>query len=257
MSTELVYKADEQSMSHENSIEESVMTAILAGRLPPGTRLGEANLARAFHASRTRVREALMKLEVRGVVYVASRRGWYVAEPSAEDAHAAFHARKAIETGMLNGLDRIPPDRLERLRKHVEAEQRDIASGDVAARTCALGDFHILLAEATGNPLLVDILRDLTARTILVSMLYQSDSAAAASNEDHAVIFDALAAGDFQRAADLMADHIDAVEHGLDLSVRPDPVDALQALFSLDDPSGSQDRHPAHSKPAKELQHES
>lgn len=239
-------------MAHERSIEETVMSAILAGRLQPGTRLGEADIARAFNASRTRVREALMKLEVRGVVYVASRRGWFVAEPSADEARAAFQARKAIETGLLNGLTAIAPEPLERLRAHVEAEQRDIAAGDVAARTCALGDFHILLAEATGNPLLVDILRDLTARTILVSMLYQSHSAAAASNDDHAAIFAAIAAGDFPAAARLMATHIDAVEDGLDLTARPEPVDALQALFAPADPATAPDDLSPHSQPSRD-----
>lgn len=244
-------------MPSDASIEETVMAAVLAGRLKPGTRLGEADLARAFGASRTRVREALMKLEVRGLVYVASRRGWYVAEPSADEARAALGARKAIETGLLSGLTAIAPDHLDRLRAHVEAEQREISSGDVAARTCALGDFHILLAEATGNPLLVDILRDLTARTILVSMLYQSDGAAAASNADHVAIFDAMVAGDFAGAAALMADHIDAVEHGLDLTARPDPVPALQSLFSPDASARSPERPSSRRQPTRDSHHES
>ncbi len=83
-------------------IVDRVVHAILAGRLKPGTRLGEVQLGELFNVSRTRVREALMRLEARGIVQVSARRGWFVFEPSPDEARDAFAARRAVEIGLLH-----------------------------------------------------------------------------------------------------------------------------------------------------------
>ncbi|WP_188261700.1 GntR family transcriptional regulator [Azospirillum tabaci] len=220
-----------------DSIEDSVISAILGGRLRPGTRLGEAKLAEVYGVSRTRVREAMMRLETRGIVHVSARRGWFVVEPSATEARAAFQARRVIETGMLRDLQALPGrslpgDAVAHLRAHVEEEREALHTGHVGSRTCLLGDFHIHLAHAFGNAFLTDILRDLTARTTLVSMLYQSDQDAAASSDDHAGIVTLLADGDFVGAARLMDEHIRRVEDGLDLAAAPDPLAGLREILS-------------------------
>lgn len=215
-----------------DSIEDSVISAILGGRLRPGTRLGEAKLAEVYGVSRTRVREAMMRLETRGIVHVSARRGWFVVEPSATEARAAFQARRVVETGMLRDLRTLPGDAVAHLRAHVEEEREALHTGHVGSRTCLLGDFHIHLAHAFGNPFLTDILRDLTARTTLVSMLYQSDQDAAASSDDHAGIVTLLAAGDYAGAARLMDEHIRRVEDGLDLAAAPDPLAGLREILS-------------------------
>ena len=49
-----------------------------------------------------------------------------------------------------------------------------IAADDVAARSFLLADFHVCLVEELGNRILLDVMRDLTARTILIASLYQS-----------------------------------------------------------------------------------
>jgi DNA-binding GntR family transcriptional regulator len=72
--------------STPTQIAGSVVDAILAGRVTPGQRLGEQELADVFGVSRTLVREAMARLSARGMVEVTSRRGWFVVEPSREDA---------------------------------------------------------------------------------------------------------------------------------------------------------------------------
>lgn len=227
-----------------DSIDGSVIAAILAGRLRPGTRLGESALADLYGVSRTRVREAMMRLETRGIVQVSPRRGWFVVEPSAADAHAAFEARRVIEAGMLAAAHTLPPDAIAHLRHHVEEERRAVLDGGVGARTCLLGDFHIHLAAAFGNPFLTEILRDLTARTTLVSMLYQSDLHAVESNEDHVRILALIESGDLAAAAHEMTAHIHRVEDGLDLGVTPDPLAGLRGILAP--PAGSASPFTAH-----------
>lgn len=219
--------------SRPASIDDAIVSGILSGRLSPGTRLGEAQLATLFGVSRTLVREALMRLEARDIVHVRSRRGWFVVEPSAADAAMVYGARRALESGYLRGIESLGADGLARLRSHLAEERAAIAAGERQRLVYLMGDFHIRLAELSGNAILVEILRDLTARTILISMLYQSDFHARQSHDGHCRIVDALEVGDFAGAADLAILHLDEVEDGLDLTATRDPLAELRGSLAL------------------------
>lgn len=207
--------SDAPPKPNQTQIAQQVVESILAQKLAPGERLGEQELADLFGVSRTLVREALMQLQARGFVEVRSRKGWYVVEPSFEEARDAFDARRTIETGMLRDAGQPLQSALKRLRAHVAEERAAIRAGDSATRTFLLADFHVCLAECLSNRLLADVLRDLTARTTLVALLYQSTHDAAQSCEEHARIVEALAAGDKKRAEQLMREHIRGVQDAL------------------------------------------
>jgi DNA-binding GntR family transcriptional regulator len=207
------------------TIAERVVEAILAQKLAPGERLGEQALAENFGVSRTMVREALMQLQARGFVEVQSRRGWYVVEPSAEEARDAFAARRIVEAGILAEAGRPLSKVIRKLREHIVDEKRAIAGADAATRAFLLADFHVCLADQMGHRLLCDVLRDLTARTTLAATLFQSKHEAAQSCTEHAAIVAALEAGDTPRARQLMLDHIGNVEEALQVEAAAEPTD--------------------------------
>lgn len=196
-------------------IAEQVVESILAQKLAPGQRLGEQDLAQLYGVSRTLVREALMQLQARGFVEVRPRRGWYVVEPSTEEARDAFAARCIIEDGILAQAGRPMQGVIQRLRQHIALEQQAIDGADAATRAFLLADFHVCLADATGHRLLCDVLRDLTARTTLAATLYQSRHDARQSCEEHAAIVAALEAGDTALARQRLLAHIGNVEKAL------------------------------------------
>ena len=198
-----------------NQIAQQVVESILAQKLAPGERLGEQELADLFGVSRTLVREALMQLQARGFVEVRPRRGWYVVEPSVDDARDAFSARRIIESGILADAGRPLQAFIPRLRAHIADEQRAIEGADAATRAFLLADFHVCLAEAMGHRSLSDILRDLTARTTLAASLYQSRHEASQSCAEHASIVEALEAGNAALARERLLAHIGHVEAAL------------------------------------------
>lgn len=222
-------------MPNQSEIAQRVVESILAQKLKPGERLGEQELADLFGVSRTLVREALMQLQARGFVEVRSRKGWYVVEPSIEQAHDAFAARRAVESGLLRQAgDEGRPLQLvvRRLRQHVKDEQAAIAGADAATRAFMLADFHVCLAESLGHTLLAEMLRDLTARTTLVATLYQSTHDAKQSCAEHAAIVAAIARNDLVQATELMCEHIGNVERALGQAAVVDPRDRLHAALS-------------------------
>jgi DNA-binding GntR family transcriptional regulator len=220
--------------SRPAEIADRIVDAILAGRLAPGQRLGEQALADLFGCSRTLVREAMARLSARGMVEVNARRGWFVVQPSLDEAREAFGARQALETGLLHGLQGpLPKPAIRKLKAHVAREQAAIAADDAPERSWLLGDFHVCLAECAGNGLLADIVKDLTARTTLIATLYQSTHAASESCAEHAQIVAALEAGDLPHAIGLLRRHIGGVaEHLGQTATADDPLAPLRAALT-------------------------
>lgn len=200
----------------KTSIAERVVRSILDRKLRPGERLGEKELAEVFGVSRTLVREALMQLQARGFVEVRPRLGWYVVEPSFEEARETYAARRVIEPGMLQDAGRPLQSAIRALRQHVAEEREAVAHANAATRSVLLAEFHVCLAECLGNRFLTGMLVDLSARTTLVSALYQSQTQAQDSNDEHSAIVDALEAGRMDEAAELMRAHIDWLAARLD-----------------------------------------
>lgn len=217
-----------------DGIERSVLAAIVEGRLAPGARLSEARLAEAFGVSRTLVREALARLQARHVVAVRPRRGWFVARPDADEAAQVFAARRAVEHGFLATARPFDAEQVARLEAHLGEERDAIAQGDKPRLTYLMGDFHARIVALSGNEPLTEIMRNLTARTILISLCRQSSDDALASHRDHVRIVGAIASGDMAEAARLSVEHLDAVEAGLGRDTAPDPLAALRDTLRLD-----------------------
>ena len=235
-------------MVSSTDIAQRIIEAVLAQRLAPGTRLGEQSLSLLFDCSRTLVREALVRLAARGIVTVSSRRGWYVVQPSHSEAREAFEARRVIETGLIRSTGPVDKNALKRLRQHLKQEQAALKGDDVGQRSYLLGDFHVCLAECLGNQLLADTLRDFTARTTLIAMLYQSSHDAAQSCADHVRIVEALEAGDIARAEALMSEHIGTVQSALRLQASSDPLAGLRDALAPVRKSPAQATPPARAR---------
>lgn len=226
-------------MANSSVISDRILDAVLSKRLLPGARLGEAQLAALFECSRTIVREALGRLAARNIVTVTARRGWFLVELSRDEAREAFEARHVIETGLLRVSKRIARPALEKLRAHVDRQQATVNGNDVGLRSFVLGDFHVCLAECLGNKVLADMLRDLTARTTLIAVRYQSGHNAAQSCAEHVKIVAALEADDFTCAEQLMSAHLSSWQSKLPIPVDDDPLTQLrQALQPKRSPIG-------------------
>ena len=115
-------------------------------------------------------------------------------------------------------------------------EKQAVAQGDAPERTELLGNFHVRMAELMGNQVLAQMLDELISRCALITVMYQSTTAAAHSHEEHARMVEARAARDGERAVLLMQEHLLHVEQGLCFD-RKHPVSDLSfALSSANKP---------------------
>jgi DNA-binding GntR family transcriptional regulator len=115
---------------------------------------------------------------------------------------------------------------------------RELAADEIAARgrgdrrawVRLSGMFHLALAEAAGNAVLGDFLKDLVARTSLIVAINEAPGKSACALDEHRDILDAVAKGDVPRAVALMTRHLESCEDRLNLSDDRSAVD-LHAVF--------------------------
>ena len=199
-------------------IVEAITSAIVEGRLMPGTKLTEQKIADLFGVSRTLVRQALNQLSRDRLVTLSPARGACVAAPGADEARQVFAVREMIESAMVRQLCGVVTDeQLAALRDHLRHERAAVARTDVPGRTRLLADFHSVLARMTGNEVLAELLADLLNRSSLIALMYPSSLSAQQSQQEHQGIVEAIARRDGRAAARLMAQHLANEERKLHL----------------------------------------
>lgn len=212
-------------------IYERILTAISEHRLQPGTQLVEDRLARVFDVSRTKIREATVRLVHDRIATNIPNRGAFVASPSAQDAREIFAARRLIEPELMRLAARnATPKQVAILRAHVERENA-ARKKDGYAIIPLSGDLHLLIAEMAGNSFLARTLRELESITCLIIILYDTHGAQGCPYDDHQFLVDAIEARDPDRAARLMLEHLDHIEHSLNLAPPSDRHIALEDAF--------------------------
>jgi DNA-binding GntR family transcriptional regulator len=212
-------------------IVEALTKAIVEHRLQPGSKLAEQKLADHFGVSRTLVRQALFQLSQNRLITMEPARGAFVAAPSVAEARQVFAVRRMLEAEMTRAFMReATPAKLQALRDHLAEEHGAVIREDVTGRTELLRDFHVRIAELMGNEVLAELLGELISRCALITLMYQTHSAAEHSSEEHAAIVSAMAAGDEALAVQLMNDHLSHVEASLTFDRKVPTQDIALAL---------------------------
>jgi DNA-binding GntR family transcriptional regulator len=214
-------------------VYERILTALMEHRLTPGTKLVEEKLAGIFNVSRTRIREVLARLSHEGVVVIVPNRGAFVASPTVEEARAVFGARRLVEPALVRQLcERTHRDDISRLNEHVEREAAARLANDRRAIIRLSGEFHVLIAELLGNPVMTKLMRELASLTCLIIVLYDSPSVPSCPHHEHSDIIGAIAAGDAEAAIECMIGHLEHIEHVLRLSDSRGAEMDLKEIFS-------------------------
>lgn len=143
-------------------VREELRERILTGRLRPGDRLVERELAEDLGVSRVPVREAIRSLEAEGFLVVQSPRRVVVRQLARVDVEELFDVREALE-GLAAGLaaSRAGAAELKRLERVLADAARATARGDAARITVLNSRFHDEIVAIAGNALLTTMLQPL------------------------------------------------------------------------------------------------
>jgi DNA-binding GntR family transcriptional regulator len=172
----------------------------------PGERLSERGLEGLLGASRTPIRAALMRLEAEGLVRREGR-GWQVTPIDLTEVRAVAEYREAVEGAVaVLAATRAGDEELEALAELARAEAPGDDDEEAGVRA---GDaFHLALAGLSGNPFLVQAMRDVLTRLSRTRWLdVRTAESRASARREHLAIVEALAARDGERARDLVVAH--------------------------------------------------
>lgn len=131
--------------------------AIMQGRLTPGERVVESAWAREFGVAQASVREAINLLIAEGFLVKNSGRSARVTRYTAEDIARIYEVRGVLE-GLAAQLAAASRADLAGLEAALARMEDSAGRNDVKELTDADLAFHMALAEASGNPLLVEML---------------------------------------------------------------------------------------------------
>lgn len=217
---------------NEAAIHTILSRLLLGGLLPGGMKLGEHHLAELFGVSRERVRKVLHRLGHERLLEVVKNRGAFTIEPDLREGRVVYEARRILESGMVAHLaDHLTEAQIERLREHVDAEADALRRGDQATWQKLSAEFHFLLAEMIGNPIVQRQAHELIGRTIMLVKRYETTLGSACGCEEHRLIFKALAGRERGRAVKAMSSHLSLVETRLRPIVCDDAGPSLEGLL--------------------------
>jgi DNA-binding GntR family transcriptional regulator len=175
--------------------------AILSAALAPGVRLRQEKLAELFGTSRIPVREALRALEYEGLVTSAPYRGFTVTQLDADDIAEVYDLRIVLEGHAVRLAVPLMTDEDLQVLESLYNAMVEAESGD--QKLAARERFYIRLYSITGQTRLVSLiarLRQEIARSLRWPTLQHAP-------EHHEQFFDAIRAGDAERAVSQLANH--------------------------------------------------
>lgn len=142
---------------------EVIREAIMDGRLAPGQRLKEEELARELGISRTPVREALLILQTDGLVEASPNRGATVRSYDLDDLGDLYMLRAALE-GVAARLaaERATPRELAKLRR--SCDRFDAVAGEGSLNDLVRENlvFHDAILDIAGNDRIAQLVRGVT-----------------------------------------------------------------------------------------------
>jgi DNA-binding GntR family transcriptional regulator len=191
-------------VSKTDMVAALIRQLIFTGELPAGDQLRQRDLAQRFHVSQTPIREALRRLESEGLVVGDAHRGFTVVEPDDGPVEENFQIRAALESLAASlAARKIDLDGIGKLRD-LNDQMRALHDDD--PRYADLNrEFHFMVYEHAGSPLLLSLMR------LLWAALHGGPTVSrthAESARQHDEILDALSAGDAAAAAARTHQHI-------------------------------------------------
>jgi len=175
-------------------------------RFSPGSRLNVEELTKEFGVSRTPIWEAVRRLEQEGLVENIPNRGVFMVEMTLQTALYLYQVREVLE-GLAGRLaaGNISDQGIDRLEACLEELKGVVEQGDPVGYSRLDFNFHALIYEASGNPVLQEILGSIKNK--MRPLVPLSKPSLSRGYAEHKIILDALKSRDPKKTEKAMQGH--------------------------------------------------
>ncbi len=221
----------EPPASATDQVFDALYDAVISLRLPPGTKVSEAEVAKQMGVSRQPVRDAFFRLSKLGFIAIRPQRATLITKISQAAVLNAVFTRVALEAECLRlAMAGMTDAGMATLRETLEAQR---ASLEVAAppRFPALDDpFHETICALAGHRHAWSLIQEQKAHMDRIRFLTLSARRQHEVMEEHEVIVDAIEAGQPEEAEARLRQHIETIRDVLaDIRHRhPDHVEGAE-----------------------------
>ena len=189
---------------------EQVKGMILGGKIPPGRRIIENEVADSMGISRTPVREAVHRLAAEGFLNPLPKGGYAVRGLTLSGVEETFDIRSTLESfAAFLAAKRFADEELLPLEEKINEFQRCLDANDLSKLTPINTDFHELLYALSRSPRLIKMIHDLRDDIFLLrKVMLNSADMARLSNKDHREMLRAMKKRDSGKVEKLVKKHI-------------------------------------------------
>lgn len=183
---------------------------ILSGVYQENEELKENTIGLELGVSRTPVREALRQLELEGLVTIIPNKGAYVTGITSKDIHDIYMIRSYLEGLCAKwACEHITEDQLEAMDEILYLSEFHARRSHHEQLVELDNKFHDLIYKASGSKILDHVLSDFHHYVERIRKITLSRATRATkSNEEHALILEAIKKRDGNLAESLAHDHI-------------------------------------------------
>ena len=231
VSESLTTQAESEAMSEPAAFQivRSLRDDILNGLLAPGLQIRQEQLAEKFGVSRVPVREALHQLEAEGLVRTELHKGAFVSTRSLSEIDEMLDIRIGLELRALKlAMPNLTPQVIDQTRRILDSYDR--SDNPQEWRDLNLS-FHISLYGPCNRPRLVKMIEEVALmnshfmRTYISATVGRDDA-----QQEHHEILDVCAAGDAERALQLLEAHIEHTRAALQRARAKAPRSEIRSL---------------------------
>ena len=200
----------EKTIVYKEKVFEELKRAIISRTYQPGEILNERKLASEMDVSRTPVREAIQLLSNEGWVKVIPWKGAVVQSVTLQDIEESMQLRMAIEPVVIDlVIYKIGEKEISYLEKLFEEQMTLAQVGDAENFILQDQEFHLFLAELTGNHRLCQIMRQLRDIHLRIGVeAMQQSHRFPEIIEEHANILECLKTKEILGARRAMLEHL-------------------------------------------------
>jgi DNA-binding GntR family transcriptional regulator len=201
----------------------AILDAICNGTLKPDERLTQDGVAQRLNVSRQPIHNALLVLKAQGFVREAGRRGLSVASLDAKLFDSIYQFRSAVEPlAVTLAIGHIDRRAAQQGRAVIARGKTAAARKDPKSLIAADMAFHSLIYELSDNSLILETMR-LNWHHLRRAMgeTLRLPGLARRVWKEHETIFELMIAGEIDRAARLMRNHVVTAHHDVGVALKP------------------------------------
>ncbi|MDY4009889.1 MAG: GntR family transcriptional regulator [Candidatus Limiplasma sp.] len=213
---------ERQHVSAEEQAYRYIKAQIINKKLLPNQQIVEMDVAEESGLSRTSIRTAIRRLHYEGLALLRPNKGAVVVSPSLNEIQDIYACKRLLETEAIKlAATKISSAALKRMEELLALEPETFHNKDFNAFLNLNTEFHMLIAQASGNSCYVKYIKELLTKSNVLLIFYDDFMTTSLEESDahreHIQIYEALCARDAERCANEMFAHSDTTYETLSI----------------------------------------